>query len=341
MFSFKKSIITLFIIINIGVWGYHLIEDLTLLDAFYMTMISLTTVGYGEVTHLSSYGKIFTILFITGGIGYAGFIITNLIAFIVGGNLNNFFRGKKMDKIIKSFNEHILVCGFGEVGKAACSQLDEFKKDFVVIEKDPVLAEEALARGYLTICGDATEEAILEQCNVKKAQWLITTLSNTSDNTFVLLAVKYVNENITIIARGTDARSETILRKAGADQVIFPAQMGGRKMVDSVCRQPTLDLVVSLIQDRKIDMRFAEVSLGAKNKLIGKTLMTSNIKGITGGIMVIGISRGVEDIILNPSPHTEFLKNDKLILLGNASQIRKLQEYIHFDRTDIKYIEKN
>jgi len=336
--NFRNAIIIFFLLLTTGISGYMYLEGYGFIDGLYMTIISITTVGYGEVRTLSPEGKLFTIGLILGGVGYVGFIASNSIAFIVNGELNNIFRKKKMNKIIGDLNDHIIVCGYGQVGKEACLQLKEEKQTFVIIEKNLDKIQAAMKNGFLAIYGDSTEENTLNKAEVSKAKGLITTLSNTSENTFVTLAVKEINENIFVIARGTDERSEKILYRAGVDKVISPARIGGKEMVSTICHSPTLDFIVSLVQDRNIDIKFAEIIIKKGCSLIGETLAGSNIKKLTDGIMVVGVKPIDSGINLNPSPDTLFNSEDKLILLGTENQITKLRKLANISSSEIKYL---
>lgn len=336
--TFKKAIILFLLLLISGCSGYMYLEGYSFIDGLYMTIISITTVGYGEVHTLSPEGKLFTISLILIGVGYVGYIASNSIAFIVNGELNNIFRKKKMNKMIGDLKEHIIVCGYGRVGRESCLQLLEEKQEFVVIEKELDRVQLALKKGFLAIYGDSTEENVLNKAEVSRAKGLITTLSNTSENTFVTLAVKEINENIFVVAGGTDERSEKILYRAGVDKVISPARIGGKKMVSTICHSPTLELIVSLVQDRSVDIKFAEIVLKKGSSLIDKTLVGSNIKKLTDGIMVVGIKPIDSGINLNPAPDTVFNAEDKLILLGTRKQIESLRSLANIDSSAITYL---
>lgn len=339
--KFRKAIFILIIIVSTGVSGYVYLEGYPLLDAFYMTIISLTTVGFKEVHDLSDTGKIFTIFLLLGGIGYVGFFVSNSIAFIVNGELNNIFRERKMDKILTRLKDHVIVCGHGKVGKVVCEQLRTENRNFLIIEKDPEVGRACLKQGMMTIIGDATDENILNISGVGKAQSLITTFNSTADNTFVVLAAKEINEKINVVARGFDESSEKVLYRAGASAVVSPSRIGGKKMVYTACHTPTLDTIVSLLRDKNYDIKFAEAELTQDSHIIGKTLANSNIKKDTDGIMVVAVKPVNAQIIFNPDADIIFSVGDKLIILGTQSQLQKLKKLIGLKSSEIKYIENN
>jgi len=340
MIEFKKPIFFLILIMVVGSSGYYYIEDYSLVDSIYMTVITIATVGFSEVQHLSDTGKIFTIFLIVIGIGYAGYVISSVISFVVNGELHNIFREKKMNKLIHEMKNHIIVCGFGDVGNEACLQLVNEKRDFIIVEKNLDKLQAALKKGYLAIFGDAIDENVLNRAEISKADGIISTLSNTSENVYIALTIREMDEKITIVARGNDERSKKILYRAGVDNVVSPAQIGGIKMVSTICHNPTLDLINDLVKDRKVDIKFIEVPLKKGISIIGKTIASSNIKNETGGIMIVAIRPIDQAIILNPPAETVFSIGDKVILLGNKNQVEKFQEMNKIDSSEIKYIEK-
>jgi len=335
--NFRHMLIIMVLIVSSGCIGYSILEGYSFIDSLFMTVITLATVGYREIEPLSTPGKIFTIILIISGIGYFGYAVSQIIAFIVNGQLKDVFREKKMNKHINQMQDHFIVCGFGRVGKEVSRYLKEEDKSFIVIEKDLDKIQEALKLGFLAIFGDASDEIVLSKAEISKAKGVIITFDNTSENVYVILTVREMQENIMVVANGTNERSEKILYRAGADKVISPAQIGGRKMVSIVCHNPALDLVVKLVEDKKIDIKFAEAQLGRKCSIIGNTLAESNLRKKTNGIMVIGIKPIDGEVILNPLPEYVFKDDDKLIILGNNQQIDKLTEIIK--STEIKIIE--
>lgn len=335
--NFRRMFFIMLIIILSGILGYEILEGYSFLDSLFMTVITLATVGYREIEPLSDNGKIFTIFLIMSGISYFGYSVSQIIAFIVNGQLKDIFREKKMNKIIQNMQEHLIVCGFGRVGKEVSRYLSEEEKSFIIIEKNLDKIQEALKMGYLAIFGDASEEKVLDKAEINKAKAIIITFDNTSENVYVILAVREMKEEILIVANGTNERSEKILYRAGADKVISPAQIGGRKMVSIVCHNPAFDLVIKLIEDKKVDIKFAEAALGRKSSIIGKSIADSNLRKHTGGIMVIGIKPVDGEVILNPLPEYVFKDEDKLIILGNSLQIDKLTEIIKSN--EIKILE--
>lgn len=340
MITFRKPLLILILIISIGISGFYYIEDYSVIDSLYMTVITISTVGFREVQHLSDAGKVFTIILIVVGIGYAGYVISSIISFIVNGELHNIFKEKKMNKFIHELKDHIIVCGFGEIGKEACLQLTAEKKQFLIVDKDLDRVQAALKNGYLAILGDAVEENVLNKAELAKAQGIISTLSNTSENVYIALAIREMNETVTIVVRGNDERSKKILYRAGVDKVVSPAQIGGAKMVSTICHNPTLELIVDLVKDRNIDIKFIEVALKKGVSIIGKTIAASNIKNDTGGIMIVGIRPIDKSIILNPPAETVFSIGDKVILLGNRDQIEKFQDLNKIASSEIKVLEK-
>lgn len=244
-----------------------------------------------------------------------------------------------MNKLISDLNNHIIICGFGQVGREACQNLIEEERDFIVIDKDVDRVHSAVKMGYLAIMGDATDETVLEKAEIKNAKGIITTFSDTSANVYVTLAVKEINSKLFMVARGTDERSEKILYRAGADKVVSPAQIGGKKMVSTICHNVSLELVNRLIQDKKVDIKFVEVTLSEDSPIVGKTLAQSNIRETTGGIMVLAVRPIDSDIKINPAADLKFNPDDKVIVIGSTEQIEKFQVAYKTGNKNLKYIQ--
>jgi voltage-gated potassium channel len=238
-------------------------------------------------------------------------------------------------------NDHLIVAGFGNVGKEACLNLLHEKVDFVVIENDFDRVQSALKENYLAILGDATDEKVLEKANIAKAKGLLTSMSDTSINVYVTLTAREMNKNVNIIARGTGERSEKILYRAGADKVISPAQIGARRMVMTICHNASLDLITSLVRDKNLNVRFVEAIIKDGSPIVGKSLQESEIRKITGGIMVIGVKPIDSEIVLNPAGTQIISKDDKLILLGTLGQIENFRKLVNIVPKEINFVNQS
>ena len=218
-------------ILVIGTAGFKIIQpEFSLLDAFYMTTITLSTVGFQEVNPLGESAKLFTVFLIAIGITTLGYGVSSITSIIVEGQIKNTFRDRKMVKAIKKLKNHIVLCGYGRLGNHAGNELEEWNKPFVIIEHDQKIAEDLIVRNKLCIHGSAVEDKVLLAAGVERAEGLISALSQDTDNLFVALTARRLNPDLLIIARVEYESSEVKLISAGADRVLSPTQIAGRRM---------------------------------------------------------------------------------------------------------------
>jgi len=320
------AVILLCCIVIIGTAGYILIQKWNLLDSLYMTIITIGTVGFHEVKELGPIGRMFTIIIIIFGIGIGSYTIANLSAFIIEGQIRNIFRGRKMEKQISDLKDHIIVCGYGNTGQETVDELSHAKKKFVVIENDVNKIDELKQHGHLVLDGDATDDEILQKAGVNNAKGLIATLSNDADNVYVVLTARGMNPNLRIVARAIDQLSCRKLIRAGADKVVSPYSIAGRRMARLLLSPGIVDFLEVMIQSEELELKIEEIKLSKGSSLEKKRLRESNIKSETDGAMVIGIHKKGNKIIVNPPGNTLLEEEDILYVIGNDSQIEKLKE---------------
>lgn len=320
------AVMLLCIVVIIGTIGYTLIQKWNVFDSLYMTIITIGTVGFHEVKQLSYSGRIFTIGLIIFGIGIGSYTLANLSAFVIEGQIQNVFRGRKMEKQINQLKDHIIVCGYGNTGVETVDELVKAKKQFVVIEKDEHKVAELKKHGHLVMEGDATDDEVLERAGVNQANSLIATLANDADNVYVVLTAKGMNPKLRIIARAIDQLSCKKLIRAGADKVVSPYSIAGRRMARLLLSPGIVDFLEVMIQSEELELKIEEVKLHKSSRLENKLLKESNIKAETDGASVIGINKKGKKIIVNPSGNTVLEDEDILFVLGNDSQIDKLKQ---------------
>lgn len=216
------------LILVVGTVGYTLIEDgWTLFDGFYMTLITLTTIGFAEVHTLSTGGRILTVLIIVFGLGAAATILTQLAQLMLEGNILAIWRKRRMDKLIRKMRDHVIVCGYGRIGQAICKDLTDMGVQCLVLDRDDHRLDGAQEHRIPVLSGNATSDHSLLEAGIERASILVAALSNDSDNLFVALAARDLNPDLTVIARGEDKSIETRMLRAGVDRVVYPAQLGG------------------------------------------------------------------------------------------------------------------
>ena len=302
----------------IGTLGYTLIEGWPLFDSLYMTVITLATIGYQEVHALSAKGRIFTILLIILGIGVIAFVLDLSIRMVIEGDLQKILRRHKLEKIIKSLKGHIVVCGYGRMGKVICQELSEKNIPFVVVEKD--LNESSKPKGLLLIEGDATNEDILRLTGIEKAHHFIAVLSSDVNNLYAVMSARELNPDINIVARAGEERARKKLKRAGANKVVLPYDIGGFRIVNAVLKPAIVDFVEFAIKGENMDIIMEEIIVHDNASIANKSIKDSQI-GSKYRVIIIAIKRKDSQMIFNPMFDTIILPGDTLIVLCEKEKI--------------------
>jgi voltage-gated potassium channel len=330
---FRKAILILYLLIisvAVGTAGYIIIEGFSLFEAFYMTMITITTVGFMEVKPLSDAGRAFTVFLLVTDIGIFFYGITTLAGLIVEGEFRNFYKNYNVKKKIEGLSGHVIVCGYGRNGKQVCRELADDKQPFLVIEsRENVIEEIKDEENILFIEGDATEEEVLNEGGLERARALITTLPADPDNVYVVLTAREMNPGITIISRASNEASVSKLKRAGANNVIMPEKIGGAHMAALVMKPDIMEFIAQLTgQDTDISLTFEELSLSNISADIGNTSIRDlDIRNKTGA-NIIGLKMPDGEFIINPLPDSRINTNAKLIVLGDRKQIADMRKLI-------------
>ncbi|WP_088323164.1 potassium channel family protein [Polaribacter tangerinus] len=310
----------------VGTFGYMLLSDFSFVDALYMTVITVTTVGFGEIRPFTSEEKIFTIFLIITSISIFGYAISTFSEYIVSGKLFEHFKFKRLKKQINKLEKHTIVCGYGRNGKQAVFKLKNYNREFVVIENEKEIADSLDAEGYLSVHGNATVDEVLVQAGIKKASFLITALPSDADNLFVVLSARQLNANCTIISRATKQSSYNKLKIAGADNVIMPDKIGGNHMASLVTTPDVIEFVDRLTIEGETTANLEEVSVNdLPAKYLNQTILDLDLRRKTG-CTVIGFRNQDKDYIINPEASIKLVADSQLIVLGRPEQIIKLRE---------------
>lgn len=321
----KLSLILFISTLVSGVIGFMVFEGLSFSDAIYLAVMTISTVGYGDLVPKTPGGRWFTCLFVIIGVGMAYYTFSLVISMSVEGRLKDFFGRKGMDRRIASLKDHIIVCGAGKVGSNVIARLQDEGQLFVVIEKEQLLYEKLCEQKVLAIHGDSTLDEVLLVAGVKRAKGLITALSHDADNVYVTLTGKSLNDKMTIVARADRKEAEGKLRSAGATTVIFPSVMGGRQMVSAMTKPIIMDFVENLFYNQELHMDIAELTVAQESTLVGKNFIESDIKRRFDSI-VVAIKRG-DCLLTNPRATEVICANDIMIVLGQRTTLNKLQEW--------------
>lgn len=327
--QFMMPFLVLMGLIVVGTVGYMLIEGYRLLDAFYMTIITVTTVGYGEVSPLSDGGRIFTSFLIITSFGTFAYAVSTITRFVVDGEFNQLFKHQKLSSAIEQLTDHVIICGYGRNGRQAAQVLKKHNKRFVVIEKNPELTE-TLSHRYkdLVLSGDSTQDEVLIKAGILKAKALITTLPVDADNMFIVLTARNLNPKLSIISRASDDGSDTKIKIAGADNVIMPDKVGGAHMASLVMKPDVMEFIDHVTAQGGDNNNLEEVGFhNIPEHLRNKTLRDLEIRNKSGA-NIIGFKTSDGKYIINPSADTQIIPEAKIFVLGTPDQIKKLKEIL-------------
>ncbi|MEW6103017.1 MAG: potassium channel protein [bacterium] len=330
----KRLLITiggLLLVLFIGTLGFILIEKWSILDSLYMTVITIATVGFGEIHPLSQGGRIFCILLIIGGAGILLSTISTMTAFFVEGELTDIIRRKKMERIIGKIENHYILCGLGRVGRPIAIEFSKTKKAFLAIEKKKERIEEAISLipNLVFIHGDATHNVVLKSARIERAIGLITALPTDQENLFVVLTASGLNPHLRIISRADDPESEEKLRRAGANEVIFPHMIGGLRMASCMLRPTVVNFLDKMLRQDDIALRVEEMVIKKTSHFIGKALSSLREKRQELMIRVLAIKeRDSNAYHYNPDENRIIKEGDVLIIFGDIDKIAIFEKFV-------------
>ncbi len=319
----------LVLIVLVGSVGFAIIEGYSFIDALYMTMITVSTVGFREVYPPSDAGKVFIVLLIIFSFGIFGYVITSITRLVVEGALQQSYKQYQVKKKIVRLDDHIIVCGFGRNGYQACVELQEHGEKFVILEKrDNVVSRILEDPSLLYVQGDASSEEVLDVAQIRRAKALITALPNDADNMFVVLTAREMNPKLKIISRASDFRSDVKLRHAGATNVIMPDRIGGQRMAKLVTQPDVVEFVEYILLQKSKEVKLIEVECDCISEVNAtKTIHELNLRKKTGANLM-GLKTPEGTYIYNPSPQIKISPDDKLFVLGTDEQIANFKEIL-------------
>ena len=321
-----KALFFLFSIQAIGVVGYMLLSDSNFIDALYMTVITISTVGFREVHPLDNYEKIFTIFLILTSLSLFGYAVSAFTEALASGEFFKQLKRKKVEREIDKLKNHTIVCGYGRNGMQAIQKLKNYQEKFVVVEKDKELISFLDEEGVLYIDGDATTDEVLLKAGVEKASNLITALPSDADNLFVVLTASQLNKECRIISRASNESSYSKLKIAGASNVIMPDKLGGAHMASLVVTPDVIEFVDRLTIEGETTANLEEVEVNDLPKeYLGKTIFDLDLRKKTG-CTVIGFKTSDGNYIINPEASIKLVEDSGMIVLGRPEQIVKLRD---------------
>lgn len=320
-------LVALAVLIFTGTVGYILLLDVSVLDALYMTIITLSTVGFREVTDLSPSAKIFTIFIIFGGLSTAAYTFTNLAAFLLEGEFGDILRRRSMETKIAKLKDHYILCGAGQTGNSVINRFQRSNmNNLLVIEFNEEKVNDLISQGIMAIHGDATHEDILEKAQICYAKGLVASLANDADNVFTVLTARGMNPDLHIVARAISKNAHEKLRRAGADNTISPNELGGSRMASMLLRPVVVSFLDTITHMGDVVLDLEEVFISDKSTMAGATLKDARIPERTGLNVLAIKKKDQEKLLLNPTSGECIDAGDKLLVLGQVEQIEKLRE---------------
>lgn len=328
-YRFYAPLLILLSVWVVGTIGYIIIDDYSLFDAFYMTVITVATVGYGEVAPLSHAGKLFTAFLIITSFGTFAYAVSSITKFVIDGEFNEFFKNRKLNATIDKISDHVIICGYGRNGRQAAQVLKKHHKRFVVIENSATLTATLNHKfSELVITGDSTQDEVLIKAGILRARAIITTLPVDADNLFIVLSARNLNKNLTIISRASEDNSDTKLKIAGANNVIMPDKVGGAHMASLVMKPDVMEFIDHITAEGGDNISLEEISFDRiPDELKNKTLKDLEIRNRSGA-NIIGYKTAKGEYIINPSADTLVIPDSKLFVLGTPEQIAALKQIL-------------
>ena len=315
------SIILLILTVATGTSGYVFIEGWNIFDSFYMTVITLSTVGYEELHPLSTGGRVFTIFLIFSGLGTVAYVLNYAIRFVLEGEIQEVLGRRRMEKRIKELRNHYIVCGYGRMGLIICKELKSSNIPFLVIESEAV--ELDADDDLIIIQGDATKDDNLKAAGIERAKGLVSVLPSDAQNLYVVLSARGLNSSLHIVARASEDGAEQKLLRAGATKVVSPYHIGGVRIAHSILKPSIVDFIEFATMSGNLELQMEEIPINPASSLSGIPLDKTDI-GKKLGVIVVAIKRG-EEMMFNPTSKTVLGPEDTLIALGEAGKLKMLE----------------
>ncbi|HDR7657349.1 potassium channel family protein [Bacillus wiedmannii] len=321
------AVICMTFVVILGTLGFMTIEEISLFQAFWMTMITVLTVGYGDAVPVTQAGKVFALLIIPVGVGIVTYAIGVVAAMIIEGNLFHAVRRKKMDKQIAQLQNHIIVCGCGRVGLQVVHELQEKNIPFVVVDKDESILEK---EKLLYVHGDATEDQVLHHAGISKAAGLVAIVANDAENVFITLTARGLNDVIKIVARAEKPETEDKLKRAGANKVINPSSMAGIHIAKGIANPLTVHYIDTVLYGVDQSFVIEEIAVGKGSILASKSLLESDVRN-QFDVTILAILRN-GNVIHNPTGQEKLQEHDMIIVFGSVEKLGQFEKELQSKR---------
>jgi voltage-gated potassium channel len=323
-----KPVLIFALVVLLGALGYNYLEGIPPLDALYMAVITVTTVGFREVRDLDKSGQVFTIFLILFGVGAATYFLTTVANYLIAGELKGFLEKRKMQNKIEQLSGHFIVCGYGRMGEQVARELRRERKPLVVIDRSDEAVQEATAAGHLALQGDAENDDMLRAAGVERAYGLVAVLDTDAANLMVTLSARTLNEKVCIIARINSEENDAKLIAAGAHRVLFPHGLGGRRMAQMAIRPTVAEFLEVVMHDEQLELWLEEMTVGIESKLDGCAVYASDIRRATGA-NIVAVRQRTGKLLAAPTPDTKLMAGDIIVALGTREQLSALSQMTH------------
>lgn len=310
-----------------GTAGFHFIEDWPWFDGFYMTLITMTTVGYGEVHTLTVAGRAFNVFVILFSVLTGGFLVATVTQAMLEFELGQVLGRRRMEREIAKLNGHYIICGAGRVGRTVAREFRAREIPFVIIEKSEQPAQWAVNEGIPILIGSASQEDILERARIRQAEGLVAAVTSDAENLYIVLTARDMCPNLKIIARASEEDATAKLMRAGATQVVSPYKFVGHRIAQLLLRPNVLDFIDTAFGTERLDMQIEEVLVPSSSSLANKSLADSEIRQKCG-VLVLALKRADGSLNFNPAPDDTIRAGDHLIAIGSADHLEKLESLV-------------
>jgi len=323
----KISLFILLLLVSLGTTGYMAIERWRFVDALYMTVITLATVGFQEVHLLSDAGRVFTILLIVFGVSVLGYTVGKLAQIMFEGQFQRFLGRKKVEKSIEELRDHYIICGYGRIGSLICREFAAKPLPFVVVENNPAVVEKLEEDSVLFLRGNATEDETLLKAGIMRAKGLISVVTSDTENVYITLTARGLNQDLYILSRSGEPGSEIKLQRAGANKVVSPYHIGGSRMAQAILRPNVVDFIEIATGREHLDLQMEEILIPERTQFLGQNLKDAGLRRDTG-VIIVGIKKAGGRMVFNPGSASVLEARDTLIVLGQPSEITLLENLI-------------
>lgn len=322
--KFQIAISAVLGLLAFGTIGFKIILGLDWFDCFYFTLITLTSVGFGEPEGMTESARLFTSILIILGVGTIGYALTAAAQAVVQFELISTFGKRKMFRDINKLSGHYIVCGAGRIGSGIIREIARRGQDFVVIEQDELVADKLLAQGYLVLMGDSTTDEVLRGAGIERARGLVCAVSSDPDNLYITLTARDINKDLYIIARANEESAIQRLVKAGANKVVSPSITGANQMAQMLLRPAVADFIELATMTEQLELEMEQIEIAAGSPFIKRQLQETGIRSSLN-VIVIAIKRADGDMIFNPSAETVIKENDSLVAIGSHDNLEALE----------------